>query len=129
VDIHSLIIPGTVRPNDEEDCGNTPNQVNISSVSTQYVLVNVSETLPPNISVTNPSIYTIKFAFLSGQGVPDTSTTWITGSWATSTSPYIAQILVGPNGTPLTIGTYRLWVRIDASPQQPVFSAGYINIY
>lgn len=40
-----------------------------------------------------------------------------------------AKLLIGPGGTlELTDGTYRVWVRVTASPEVPVIRSGLLRI-
>lgn len=129
-DIHNLIIPGSIRSLNDDNC-RKDDRVKISSVSTQYLVANVSDVLPPGITQPNLSNYPVSFAFIPGKGIPTTSTTFYTGGWATTSSPFYSQILIGSGsgGQALSIGSYRVWIQIQAAPQVPVFSAGYLDIY
>jgi hypothetical protein len=103
--------------------------VSISSLSTQYILVPVraqSMGLP-----FNPTGLTVQMAFIDGW-TPPGSGDWQTASWAATTTvngAYLAQCLVGPDGTiTLAIGTYQTWVKVTSSPEIPVISTGSVTI-
>lgn len=132
VDIHGLIVPGSIRElNDNDFHDDDDDRIEISVVSTQYLVANVTDILPAGITQPVLSNYGVNFAFIPGNGIPTVSTTWYPGGWATTSSPFYAQVLIGsgPGGHPLSIGSYRVWVQLQASPQVPVFSAGYLDIY
>ncbi len=102
--------------------------LSIYAASKQYVTVPIT-----NSEGINPTSDVVQFAFLGpvqnvGQAnglVPTANTTYYTGSWQNSVSPYIAAILVGPGGTvTLTAGTYLVVVKITDSPEQPVLFSG-----
>lgn len=131
VDITSLIIPGSIKSMKDDLHNEHHNRVEISQVSTQYLISDVSDCVPAAITQLILSNYSVNFAFISGSGIPTQSTTWLPGSWATTSSPYYAQILIGPGsgGVPLAVGSYRVWIQLEANPQVPVFSAGYVDIF
>lgn len=123
--IHSLIIPGSVIP-PFSNAPAIPNiTVNQAAVATQEVTANVSNsiTLPGS-----PLTDVVQFAFKQ-TGEPQTSD-WINGSWVTSSYPFVAQVLVGPNGAiSLTQGTYVIWVQVIATPQILPVPVGYLVIF
>lgn len=127
-DLTSLIIPGTIRKLND-DVYSHKNTTSIPVSSTQYLMTEVSAKLPTGGTL-DPAAYVVNFAFVPGDGQPTTGQ-WQPGTWATTTEPYVAQILVGSGtgGVALAVGTYRVWVQIEATPQVPVFSVGYLNIY
>lgn len=128
VDLHSLIIPGSIRPvDDDEYSENNVPRLNIPVTSTQYVVTLVKPQMLGG-TVFNPGIYPVNFAFIAGSSLPQDSD-WISGEWAQATTNYLAQILVGPDGHTLSQGTYRVWVQIVTDTQIPVFPVGYLNIY
>lgn len=131
IDIHSLIVPGSIRSMRDNLENEHRDRVEISQISTQYLVSNVSDCVPSAITQLTLSNYSVNFAFISGSGLPTSSTTWLPGTWATASKPYYAQILIGPGagGVPLTVGSYRVWVQVLATPQTPVFSAGYVDIF
>ena len=103
--------------------------VSISSLSTQYILVPVraqSMGLPYN-----PTGLTVEMAFIDGWAEPG-SGDWNAASWASTSTvngAYLAQCLVGPEGTiTLAIGAYQTWVRITGSPEIPVIATGTTTI-
>jgi hypothetical protein len=126
-DIRSLIIPGSIRPNtDEDDCDY--NITNISVASTQYIYSDDVYQYIPGTGYTNITQYNVYLAFMPNNNTPS-SDDWQQASWAQTTSNNIIQFLIGPNGYVLTAGYYRVWAMIDASPQQAVFPIGFLNIY
>lgn len=125
-DIHSLIIPGSVMPNNAPVPDNVPGSIQIAAVSTQFVSVDI--TASAGGMGFNPTSFPVNFAFISGPTEPQ-SGDWKTGQWAGSGAPYIAQILVGPsNGLSLAPGSYQIWVQIIATPQVPVIQVGTLVI-
>jgi hypothetical protein len=50
----------------------------------------------------------------------EADTTW---QAATTWDGTTARLLVGPPGLTLTEGVYRVWIRIQDTPEQPVFPA------
>ena len=121
-DIHTLIIPGS-------QSNNPPMAVQeIPVIATEYVIADVTE-LVGGLPL-NPTTYTVQFAFTTGMSEP-TSGQWHSGQWITSSPPYTAQILVGPQngGLPLGVGTYTIWVQVLTSTQVPVTSIGILTIF
>ena len=58
-------------------------------------------------------------------------TTPATGDWtdADAWDGTIAKLLIGPGGTvELAAGTYRVWVRVTATPEIPVIESGLVRI-
>jgi hypothetical protein len=127
VDIHQLIIPGSIHSMDDDDYCDSHDRIKISSVSTQFIAADAMGVLPSGTTV-NPSQYPVYFAFIPGSGIPASSTTWYTGSWA---SENVAQFMIGPgsSGLALAVGTYRVWLKVAATPQTPVGSVGYLEIF
>lgn len=128
VDIHNLIIPGTVRPvNEEFEQVTEACFLRIPVVSTQYVVVDISD-MVSGFSF-NPTQYQVNFAFISGANEPQLSD-WKSGQWATKSSPFLAQILEGPSSSvTLSQGLYKVWVQVIAPPQTSVMQAGTLEIY
>jgi hypothetical protein len=101
----------------------------IYAQSTQYIEVPVT-----NEEGINPTGDVVQFAFLGPYGnvsqaneaVPTSTTTWHTGSWQSTSSPYTAIILVGPanGGVALTTGTYLVVLKVTDSPEVPVLFSG-----
>lgn len=130
VDIHSLIIPGSlILPDSASTSPVIPNvTVQIAAISTQYVTANIT-TAAGGVSF-NPLSDTVQFAFILNGARQPLPGDWVTGSWATTSQPYIAQALVGPNsGNVLATGTYVIWVQVLAAPQSPAIPVGYLVIY
>lgn len=126
-DIKSLIIPGTIRPVNDDDDEMTTDVTSIPVTSTQYISTNVYDYLPSGSSQ-NLTQYDVYFAFTMTNAVP-TDDDWQVASWASTQSGNVAQFLVGPNAYDLSVGYYRVWVRVDATPQQAVVPVGFINVY
>jgi hypothetical protein len=97
-----------------------------SALSTQFVQVPVTVLSPLGY---NPTSDVVEFAFTPATYPATAPTTWVTGSWAAGTQPpWWAQCLVGPGGTPLTAGTWQVWVRVTDSPERPVFQPATLVI-
>jgi hypothetical protein len=124
-DIKSLIIPGTVQSLQDSDDSNICDILNIPSVSTQYVVSNLSQ-LFPNTTITTET--PVAFAFVLGSALPLTED-WVDGTVTVSSSQFLGQVLVGPEGLVLAVGYYRLWIRLTDSPQIIVKPAGFTSIY
>ena len=95
--------------------------INQSVLSTPYIQVPVTVLSPPGY---DPTPDVVEFAFTPATYPATTPSAWVTGSWADVTGPpWWAQCLVGPGtgGTPLTIGTWQVWVRVTDNPEVPVF--------
>jgi hypothetical protein len=96
----------------------------LSSLSTQYVIVPVYV-----VGNASPTGGAVQFAFPTGTGEP---TTWYTGSWQSgTTSPFLAQVLVGPAGGVTTFvagNTYNVYVKVTATPEVPVLYCGQIAV-
>lgn len=101
----------------------------IYAQSTQYVEVPVT-----NAQGVNPTADSVQFAFLgpavttpqANELTPTNATTYYPGSWQSTTSPYVATILVGPNngGVLLTAGCYLVVLKITDNPEIPVLFSG-----
>lgn len=132
ININNLIIPGSIRPADEdfrfEQEEESDDTICIPVTSSQYLAVDVTTIAAGGGFI--PTSFPVYFAFISGASQP-ASNQWIPGVWANATSepPFVASILVGPNGTALAAGKYKIWVKVDATPQVPVMPAGYAEIY
>jgi hypothetical protein len=127
-DIRSLIIPGTIRPITDEDETMYNNAFNIPVTSTQYYYSpNIRDYMPGSTS-TNLTQYDVSIAFTTGTNLP-TDDDWQSAEWAPSITSNIVQFLVGPSGYTLVAGYYRVWVQVNATPQQAVLPVGFLNIY
>lgn len=126
-DIQSLIIPGTIRPvTDDDDCLN--NWTSIPVTATQYLTSDVTNYSTSGIPQ-NLTTFPVSFAFELTNNIPQNAD-WISGSWASTTSGNIAQILIGPTGGHvLPIGVYRVWIQVITDTQTAVIPAGFLNIY
>jgi hypothetical protein len=100
----------------------------ISSVSTEYVRVNVTAALAETGLPANPTADAVYFAFMT-PGVTPGSGDWKTAAWAGGGPPYTAEILIGPSGTDtLAQGKYAIWFKIVDSPEIPVIQVGTLYI-
>jgi hypothetical protein len=126
-DIRSLIIPGTIRPITDDENDMYSQVTSIPVTSTQYISTNVVDYLPTGMPQ-NLTQYDVYFAFETTNDVPSEDD-WQVASWAETQSGNVAQFLIGPNGYTLSVGYYRVWIQVDASPQQAVFPVGFLNIY
>lgn len=103
--------------------------LSVYATSLQYVQVPVT-----NTQGVNPTGDVVQFAFLGPYGnvsqcndaIPTSATTYYTGSWQSTTSPYIAACLVGPGGgvVTLTTGTYLVVVKVTDNPEVPIIFSG-----
>lgn len=126
-DIHNLIIPGTICSLDQEfDADDDDDRIAIPVTSSQYLAADITNQIGGTGLV--PTLYEVDFAFISGPTQPQTSD-WHQASWASPNAPYVGQILIGPNGLALSQGTYRIWIRVVALPQEPVIPVGWVTIY
>jgi hypothetical protein len=126
IDIHSLIIPGSVYPVTDDVPEEIRDFVRIAQTSSQPIAADISTIFAG--SSFNPTSYPVQFAFISGPAQPQSSD-WVAGTWANDSAPYVATIIVGPNGTALSPGTYQVWARVIATPIEPVTSVGFLQIY
>jgi hypothetical protein len=128
VDIHNLIIPGSVCPGFEEvEEREADEHISIAVSSSQFVAVDLTA-MSGGLSE-NPTSFPVNLAFIAGPTQP-TSGQWQTAAWASvSGPPFVAQILLGPNGYPLALGTYKIWARVTSGSQQPVIPVGFVTIY
>lgn len=128
-DIHNLIIPGTIRPvNDDDDDFCRNDRLRILPTESRFVVADITGLLPTGVEAPLSS-YPVSFAFVSGMGTPSVTTTWTQGSWVTTSEPFICQCLVGPNGVVLPEGSYRIWVQVTAGLQLPQVPVGFLDIY
>lgn len=129
VDIHNLIIPGSLKPANEEVDENqeAESHVSIPVSSSQFLAADI--TAIAGGVTENPTSFPVDIAFIAGPTQPQSSD-WISASWASMFGPpYIAQIMVGPNGHVLPPGTYKIWARVSNPPQVPVIPVGFVTIY
>ncbi len=130
VDIHNLIVPGSVRPvneEDEEGRQDADEHVYIPVTSSQYIAADITAIAAG--AATNPTNSEVNFAFISGPTQP-TSNQWVQAQWVSTGGPqYIAQLMVGSNGYVLAPGTYKIWAQVIALPQSVVIPVGYVTIY
>jgi hypothetical protein len=122
VDINSLIIPGS-------QIGISPAaSQTIAAISTQYMAADITA-MAGGIGA-NPTGYPVFFAFMSGTSEPSLNS-WTQGQWAGTSSPYIAQILIGPanGGLALPVGSYTVWAQIVTPTQVPAAQVGTLVIY
>jgi hypothetical protein len=105
--------------------------INISHLSTEYVLVPVTVTkagVPYN-----PVTDVVQFAFMPTPTQIPGNTDWVSGVWETDTSnilyPYNAKCLIGPAGA-VTLGTgnYIIYLKVTDSPEVPVLVGGQLVV-
>jgi hypothetical protein len=99
----------------------------ISSLSTEYVLVPVSFVDPVTGAQIDPTGDTIAMAFTQGSADP-AGPDWVSATWRSGGPPYVAQTLVGPNGKALAKGGWKVWTKITSNPELPVLRAGYLKV-
>lgn len=89
----------------------------IPSVSKEYVHVPVT-----GATVSDP----VELAVIDYTAEEPTTDDWQPAdAWDGTT----AKLLIGPGGTAeLANGTYRIWVRVTATPEVPVIRAGLLRI-
>lgn len=112
--------------------------LSISALTTEYIRVPVA--LLNSGEPVDPSSLPVQLAFPATDASPST---WATGSWEpdgpssfamTSAGVriplYSARTLVGPGpgGTPLTAGSYDVWVKITSTPEIPVRRVGSLEV-
>jgi hypothetical protein len=99
----------------------------LSSLSTEYVLVQVTFMDPVTGLQIDPTGDTAAMAFTSST-VDPVSGDWVSATWRVGGPPYIAQTLVGPTGKQLAKGGYRVWIKISSNPELPILRCGYLKI-
>lgn len=91
--------------------------------STEFIEVIVSTT--DNI---NPTSDPVEFAFEPpSEGIPEPGD-WGPGTWASTSSPYVARAQPGAAPFVLTDGIYQVFIRITDNPEVPIKSACMIRI-
>lgn len=89
----------------------------ISALSTEYL------TVPFTADVSAASIDGAEIALIADDDPP------IEADWHDATIVgETARVLVGPDEIALTVGTWRVWVRITDTPEIPVEMAGIITV-
>jgi hypothetical protein len=105
--------------------------IGISSASVQYFPVPVNAPTMDGVAV-DPTVFAVSCAFIplpahgaNPEDNPPGDGDWVVASWHSfPKAPYCATTLIGNGGAvDLTQGTYAVWVRIEASPQNPVMMA------
>jgi hypothetical protein len=98
----------------------------LSSLSTEYVRVPVSAR--ENGAVVDPTSDPVSMAF-KAEGAEPEEVDWVAGSWETDGETFYARCLIGPDGDQqLADGTYLMWVRIAAAPEEPVRRVGRLVV-
>ena len=93
----------------------------ISDLSTVFIKSRIIAT--KNGTSYNPTGDVVEVAF-KPPGVDPAGPDWHAASWETASAAYYARLLVGPaGGLVLTVGTYKMWIRITDSPEVPVLEA------
>jgi len=91
----------------------------------------------------DPTVNTVEFALTRKPGdetgiTPEDNyndpTSWVTGSWDTKGSQYLAKVDVGgaDSGASLTVperGKYQVWIRVSANPETPVLYTGDVEFF
>lgn len=92
----------------------------IPRLSVEYLLVPITSTLP----AANLDDLVVKMAVVDDGEQPVTAD-WQTAEWIGTS----IAALIGP-GTDIDLGpgTYDVWVKITASPEEPVLESGSIHI-
>jgi len=106
-------------------------QILISHLSTEYVLIPVSATKAG--AAYNPTADTVQFAFMPTPTQSPQVSDWVAGSWETVPTsiiyPYNAKCLVGPSGvTAPTLGTYTMYMKVTDNPEIPVLVVGQLVV-
>jgi hypothetical protein len=103
--------------------------ISVSDLSTVYIKSRIRAT--KNGATYDPTGDVVEVAFKT-PGVDPAGPDWHAASWeAASSSVFYARLLVGPvGGLVLTVGTYKMWIRITDAPEVPVLEApGTVRIY
>lgn len=88
--------------------------------------------LPGSLDATDPTALDVFFAFVPA-GAKPTDADWHAGAWGSET---MAQITVGPDdpayspgsAVALSVGAYRVWLRIDGAIERPKEVIGQLQI-
>lgn len=101
----------------------------IDRLSAEYIRVPVRWDVP-GTGPQDPTALPVEVAFRSAS---DGTVTWLTASWDGTTELagltwHVAKVLVGGAAADLAPGTYDVLVRVTASPQAPVRSAGPLRV-
>jgi hypothetical protein len=99
----------------------------ISSLSTEYVLIPVQFIDPVTGGQIDPTGDVIVMAFTQGS-VDPVGGDWVSATWRSGGPPYIAQTLVGPAGKVLAKGGWKVWAKITSNPELPVLRAGFLKV-
>jgi hypothetical protein len=101
----------------------------IPSLSTEYIRVRVSAI--GSGEPVNPTTVPVSMAFME-DGVEPGSSDWNAGIWDTdaTTDPptYYALCLIGPGGVVLGDGQYRVWTRVEDTPENAARPAGRLVV-
>ncbi len=102
----------------------------ISVLSLSYVKAQVRAR--QSGAAVDPTGYTVQAAF-TAPGTDPVSGDWKSAGWETDAGPtpdiYYARCLVGPGGAvALTVGTYEMHLKITATPEIPVITAGPLKV-
>ena len=78
----------------------------------------------------NPTGSTVQMAFLAlPPPTQPAANQWQAAIWQSTSQPFTALCLVGPNGTiTLAAGQWYVWVKITGSPEIPVKFAGVLQV-
>ena len=93
----------------------------LSSLSTEHIYVPV--TAPDGA---DPTTAVVEMAF-KVSGEPEAGD-WNAAEWEPGGPPYRIRCLVGPGGEVLADGTYSIWIRIQAAPEDIKRRAGVLVV-
>lgn len=93
----------------------------LNPLSLEFVRVPVSAT---GTGPVDPTADLVEMAIVAENTLPDVGD-WQTATWETIDGVFYAKLLVGPGGTiELDPGQYRIYVRVQDSPERPVLDGG-----
>jgi hypothetical protein len=141
-DLTSCIIPGTIRKH-KFDALNPMGTLDrplrlrrreprhtwtVSGESTVYLMIDVGAFGLKGLSA-NPTGDPVYVAFMQ-TGLSPQMSDWHQAAWASDTSPYLVQFLLGPQngGLELEPGRYKVWNMIVDNPTVPVFPSGWLTV-
>lgn len=103
----------------------------ISTASTEPIIVDVAAATAG--AAVNPTTDDVSVAYIAASSTtPPGVDDWHTAAWETDTGTtpdsYTVVASVGPDGTTLAAGDWRVWIRIVHSPYTIIRPAGLIRI-
>lgn len=100
----------------------------LASTATEYVYATVSNIDPVTQLAKDLSTATVSMAFVA-RGIKPGSGDWKSGGWSPGYPPYVARVLVGPDGTvTLAIGKYDVWTQVSLSGEVAQMPSGFLRI-